>query len=457
MVKFNGFNVLCSYLGTKQKKYPISPIVIIYEPVRTQNAVIKCFFSKDIRFAYMAFFERKSAFERHIKCCSGKPGIVYNFNIQNIVTFEDNLKYIGDVPFSAYADFEITTPCTDFTSPENDKMFAISYALVFAWHPKLNLPRQCVVRGFNHSLNQLADMSYVTQEQLALRKQTTAEQLRDAVIAVHERKSKNAIAELFNIELKFACDLLNKWFKHRIKSNNSSIPEYQRLSYIRNNPITTESKCEICHFPLNTSPRGLSYKGNEMSYLDFLIRKEDAFIRNIFDENELKKSKNIATLESYQSAMELFIRLVRVAENEIKTVEQYDMIYDEKLEKILKKECPAYEYDLPGLISEIKSTEIRNNKSKIPKFTAQIYAFIYDCLMDFPICKFDELKTITTKGMITNFYRAINAKTHLHHSHISGQIIGHVHDFYNWKVRKNMIEIPLIGHNFLGFGIYLYD
>ena len=85
------------------------------------------------------------------------------------MTFEDNLKYIGDVPFSVYADFETTAPCTDFTSPDNDKMFAVSYALVFAWHAKLNLPRQCVVRGFNHSLNQPADMSYLTQEHLTIR------------------------------------------------------------------------------------------------------------------------------------------------------------------------------------------------------------------------------------------------------------------------------------------------
>ena len=294
---------------------------------------------------------------------------------QNIVSFEDNLKYIGDVPFSVYADFETAAPNSDFLCPENDTMYPVSYTLVFAWHPKLNLPRQFVVRGFNHSLNQLADMSYLRQEQLALRKQTTAEQLRDTVLAVHEGKSKNAIAELFNIELKFACDLLNKWFNHRIRSDNLAIPEFRRREFSRNNPITPETKCSICHFPLNIALKGLSYKENEMSYLDFLIRKEHAFIRNIFDEKELKKSKNIATLENYQSAMELFVHLVKVAEQEIKTVESYDMIYDEKLENFLKENVPAYEYDLEGLIDEIKSIEIKNNKAKIPKFTAQIYDF----------------------------------------------------------------------------------
>ena len=118
--------------------------------------------------------------------------------------------------------------------------------------------------------------------------------------------------------------------------------------------------------------------------------------------------------------MELFIHLVRVAEHEIKTVESYGMIYDEKLEEFLKEYAPVHEHDLPGLIEDIKSIEIRNNKSKIPKFTIQMYACFYDILIDFPRCKFEQLKTITTRGMFTNFYRGINSKTHLHYSHITG-------------------------------------
>ena len=110
------------------------------------------------------YFARKNKFESHIKNCSAKPGVVYNFNIQNIVSYEDNLKYVGDLPFSVYADFETSAPNCDFTYPENSIMFAVSYALVFAWHPKLNLPRQYIVRGFNHSVESLTDVSYLTEE-----------------------------------------------------------------------------------------------------------------------------------------------------------------------------------------------------------------------------------------------------------------------------------------------------
>ena len=269
--------------------------------MRDPIQIIKCYFSKDIRFAYFGkipqwgrdsnvtnrpyesyycqkYFARKKTFDSHVKNCSGKPGIVYNFNIQNIVTYEDNLKYVGDLPFSIYADFETSAPNCYFICPENSTMFAVSYALVFAWHPKLNLPRQCVVRGFNHTIQSLADVSYLTEEQLSLRKQTTTEQRRHAAIEVSKRQNKNAINLLFNIELKFACDILQKWYNFKIKPGNLEIPPLKRLKYERENPLNSDSKCAICHFPIKVNPKGLSFDKNDMSYLDFLTRKEHAFI-----------------------------------------------------------------------------------------------------------------------------------------------------------------------------------
>ena len=123
--------------------------------------------------------------------------------------------------------------------------------------------------------------------------------------------------------------------------------------------------------------------------------------------------------------MELYIHLLRIAESEIKVVDSYEMIFEDKLRESLMENAPTYEYDLPGLFSAIKSVEIKNSNSKIPKFTLRMYAYFYDMLIDFPTCKFEQLKTITTKGMFTKFYRAINSKVHLHHSHVTGEIIGH--------------------------------
>ena len=46
--------------------------------------------------------------KHHIKICAAKEGITYCFDNGNIISFQDNFKYLGDVPFAVYFDFEIT-------------------------------------------------------------------------------------------------------------------------------------------------------------------------------------------------------------------------------------------------------------------------------------------------------------------------------------------------------------
>ena len=83
------------------------------------------------------FYAWKRDFEKHIKVCASKPGVVYDFNLQNVVTFEDDIKYKGDIPLRVFADFETTAPTDDCLNPENKSMIAVTYAIVFAWHPNL--------------------------------------------------------------------------------------------------------------------------------------------------------------------------------------------------------------------------------------------------------------------------------------------------------------------------------
>ena len=34
----------------------------------------------------------QKGYDRHFEICTGRPGYVYNFNTQNLLTFEENLK-----------------------------------------------------------------------------------------------------------------------------------------------------------------------------------------------------------------------------------------------------------------------------------------------------------------------------------------------------------------------------
>lgn len=50
--------------------------------------------------------------------CTGLPGLIYQFDSQNLVTFEDNLKYKSDMLVVAYINFETTTPTDSCLDPE---------------------------------------------------------------------------------------------------------------------------------------------------------------------------------------------------------------------------------------------------------------------------------------------------------------------------------------------------
>ena len=110
--KFNGFIVVRIDFDQKIRR-EFSPIDIIYKPVKNQNEIINCYFTDKIHLAYRTtyndgtknalkhtsafrcyfctkFFCRKERFEKHLECCNGKPGFVYNFDTQNVLTFEEN-------------------------------------------------------------------------------------------------------------------------------------------------------------------------------------------------------------------------------------------------------------------------------------------------------------------------------------------------------------------------------
>ena len=70
--------------------------------------------------------------------------------------------------------------------------------------------------------------------------------------------------------------------------------------------------------------------------------------------------------------------------------------------------------------------------------------------MDFPESKFD-YKTLTTKNVFESVYRITNVKIYLHHSHVTGKIIGYAHDFCNMKVRENQNQFSCIAYKFFGF------
>ena len=81
-----------------------------------------------------------------MKNCSGKPGVVYNFNNQCLISYQDNSHNKGDLPFDIYFDFETTAPTDNCLDPD------------VAFHPALKLERIIFYRSYAHPLVQLTTL-----------------------------------------------------------------------------------------------------------------------------------------------------------------------------------------------------------------------------------------------------------------------------------------------------------
>ena len=169
-----------------------------------------------------------------------------------------------------------------------------------------------------------------------------------------------------------------------------------------------------------------------MTYRDFYIRYEHKFLRNIYTEDQIQTSPQISTLENYYKIFQKFLRVcfslqsILISHNDINDIEDFD--YETR--DFIRSDC--LDYSLEELRKRNEEIEIKNMvRGKIPKFNLQLYSFVYDNLIQFPVpdLSFD---TITTNNFFRNVHRLLKAKVHLHHSHVTGEIYGYVHDFCNW-------------------------
>ena len=95
--------------------------------------------------------EKKKNLEKHLRICGSMAGLVYKFENQNISTFEDNITFMEDLPFSINFDLETTCGKKIYEFQEAAEMFPISYAFIVEFNLCLNLDRVFVVRSFNHT------------------------------------------------------------------------------------------------------------------------------------------------------------------------------------------------------------------------------------------------------------------------------------------------------------------
>ena len=89
------------------------------------------------------------------------------------------------------------------------------------------------------------------------------------------------------------------------------------------------------------------------------------------------------------------------------------------------------------------------------KISFKNLCFLYNELIQFPFGI--DYDSITIKNFFHHVNNQITQKIHLHHSHITGQIIGYSHNFCNKRVVElEKPEIPCIAHNLFGFDFWFF-
>ena len=188
--------------------------------------------------------------QEHINSSAGQAGFNFTFDNGKIVNYQDSFKKIGYLPFAVYYDFETTASSVVFF---NAKMYVVSYCITIAFHPDLKLPRLYIYRSYDQNRADLTSLHHfeaIQQNFFNFSKNfnlTTLKQLETAALAVENKKDNRALAEIFNIELKFTVDCLKFWFERNLKQNE--LDEEQKDEFIRDTPKKT---CCICDFPIQS-------------------------------------------------------------------------------------------------------------------------------------------------------------------------------------------------------------
>ena len=85
------------------------------------------------------------------------------------------------------------------------------------------------------------------------------------------------------------------------------------------------------------------------------------------------------------------LQSILISHNDINDIEDFGY----EMRDFIQKDC--LDYSLEELRKHIKKIEIKNLvRGKIPKFNLQLYAFVYDNLIQFPVSDLS-FDTITTK------------------------------------------------------------
>ena len=112
--------------------------------------------------------------------------------------------------------------------------------------------------------------------------------------------------------------------------------------------------------------------------------------------------------------------------------------------------------ELEETINEIKKIKIKGKEeNEVTK--KKVLGFLYKQSIKFlPTDKISSSGLIVFEKFLINLFYIYTDRHVINHSHVTGKIIGHAHEYCNTNIRENYHTIPVIAHNQFRFDFFLF-
>ena len=158
------------------------------------------------------------------------------------------------------------------------------------------------------------------------------------------------------------------------------------------------------------------------------------------------KQMKIEKLTEFSKKIHKILNNFEKFEDFVESRDNIGDLFDEKEPKQMK--------DIKNIIKKIDIPE-RPYAKKESIFKDKIVAFLYAKFIDF--VETDKVKGVPiSHKSISNIIAILNYTSFIHHSHITGEIVGHAHTFCNEKVRENYYTISVVAHNLFRFDFFFF-
>ena len=313
-------------------------------------------------------------------------------------------------------------------------MHGVSYCIVVAFHPDLNLPRLFIYRSYDQTINQLTSFDHfdIVQgnffEDKEIFNSKTLLQPKDVAFSVINRENTAALTEMFNVELKFTVDCLKFWFNKYRKI--LEISSKQKKNFYDNVP---KNDCCLCDFPLQSRA--------ENGWFQHVCKVEYLFLENIS-----------TTREMHQMGIDNINIYFEKAKNVLDNVDEFcASLETENRLSIARGETNDEIKEIVKMVKKINTGKNKNEEVSKEKTIGYLYKNSIKLLPnekisgDFPL----------SARFLQNLIFIHKNEFVIHHSHVTGKIVGYAHEFCNLQTRENYYTIPVLAHNQFRFDFFL--